>query len=77
MKLILDSSEHHFDVLGTHFGGHGLPKPGKAPEKGRSLILADFKDLGSLGMEIGFDTFANIITKKRPQVSKKLGPEQM
>ena len=46
----------------------------KAAEKGRSLILADFKDLGSLG--IGFDTFANIMTKKRPKVSKKLDPEQ-
>ena len=69
----MDSSEHHFDVLGTHFGGHGLPK---APEKGRSLILDDFKDLGSLGMGIRFDTFANIITKKRSKVSKKLDPEQ-
>ena len=73
-KLILDSSEHHFDILGTHFGGHGLPK---AAEKGRSGILPDFKDLGSLGMGIGFDTFANIMTKKRSKVSQKLDPEQM
>ena len=72
--LILDSSEHHFDILGTHFGGHGLPK---AAEKGRSLILADFEDLGSLRMGIGFDTFANIITKKHPKVAKKLDSEQM
>ena len=73
-ELILDSSEHHFDILGTHFGGHARPK---AAEKGRSLNLADFKNLGSLGMGIGFDTFANIITKKRPKVSNKLDPEQM
>ena len=73
-KLIWDSSEHHFDILGTHFGGHGLPK---AAEKGRSLIFADFEDLGSLGMGIGFNTFANIITKTHPKVAKKLNPEQM
>ena len=73
-KLILDSSEHHFGILGTNVGGHGLPK---AAEKGRSLIWADFEDLGSLGMGIGFNTFANIITKKRPKVAKKLDPEQM
>ena len=73
-KLILDSSEHHFDILGTHFGGHGHPE---AAERVRSLILADFEDLGSLGMGIGLDTCSNIITKKRPKVSNKLDPEQM
>ena len=73
-KLILDSSEHHFDILGTHFGGHGRPE---AAEKARSLIWTDFQELGPLGMGIGLDTVANIITKKRPKVSNKLDPEQM
>ena len=70
-QLILDSSEHHFGVLGTHFAGHGLPK---APEKDRRCILADFDELGPLGMGIGLETFAHIITKKRPKNVEKVAP---
>ena len=72
-QLILDSSEHHFDILGTHFDGHGHPE---AAEKARSLILSDFRNLGSLGMGIGFDTFANINTKNVQKYRKRWPPKK-
>ena len=52
--LILKSSEHHFGILGIHFGGYGFPN---TPEKSLGSIFDDFRDSGYLGMGIASDTF--------------------
>ena len=70
LALILNSSEHHFGILGIHFGGYGFPN---TPEKSLGSIFDDFRDSGSLGLGVDLKTFPKIIAKMWQNCRKKWG----